>query len=130
MRPDLRGVIAIGTLLWALGSHSVAAQAPQPSSSSAPSSAGNSQQQRMGACNTGAGTRNLAGQERQRFMSDCLAGRIAPTDPTAATTASPSGTPAQQAQRARMLTCNSEVAQRQLTGTDRSAFMSSCLSKR
>lgn len=97
-----------------------------------PDAAPKAQQQRMGACNSGAASRSLSGPERQRFMSDCLAGKVAPTAAAAGTpaqgasTAAPSA--AQQAQQQKMRTCSQEAAKRHLAAAERRTFMSSCLS--
>jgi hypothetical protein len=72
----------------------------------------------MRSCNAEAGTKNLAGDARQRFMSDCLAGN------TAAAPAQPQLT----AQQERMKTCNADAAARNLSGEARQRFMNSCLS--
>lgn len=40
-----------------------------------PSAAQEAQQRRMRECNTQAGTRNLTGDARRSFMSNCLSGR-------------------------------------------------------
>jgi len=74
----------------------------------------------MRACNTGAGTRDLKGDSRRSFMSDCLAGRTPPTQTAAA--------PATQQDR--MRSCNAEAGTRSLVGDPRRAFMSDCLSGR
>jgi hypothetical protein len=76
------------------------------------------QQERMKSCNAEAGTKSLAGDERQSFMRDCLAGRTA---------AAPAQAPL-TAQQQRMKTCNAEAATRKLSGDTRQRFMSSCLS--
>lgn len=106
-----------------------AAPAPQANAPAAPAPtrAQTAQQQRMGACSTGAGSQHLAGQERQKFMSDCLAGRVPATPPAAASASARAGTPAQQAQRDKMRTCNADAATRHLAGAERRTFMSTCL---
>ena len=73
-------------------------------------------QERMKACNAEAGTKALAGEARQRFMSDCLS-----------TSAAPAPAP-QTAQQEKMKTCNADAAARNLSGEPRQKFMSSCLS--
>jgi len=78
-------------------------------------STGNSQQDRMKACNTQAGTQNLSGGTRKSFMSDCLSGK------TVQTTAAPNS------QQQKMKTCNTEAASKSLAGDARSQFMSGCL---
>jgi len=75
-------------------------------------------QERMKACNAEAGTKALAGDARQRFMSDCLSTSAAPA---------PAPSP-QAAQQEKMKTCNADAAARNLSGEPRQKFMSSCLS--
>lgn len=91
-----------------------------------PSPAQAAQQQRMRDCNATAGQRQLKGEDRRKFMSDCLAGRVPATEPPAA--AAPL-TP-QQAQQQRMRDCNAEAATRGLAGDARRGFMSECLAGR
>ena len=79
----------------------------------------NSQQSLMTACNAGAKERNLSGDPRKQFMSDCLAGRVPPTPPPAATTGN--------SQQEKMKTCNAEATAKKLTGDARKTFMSTCL---
>ncbi|MXP63122.1 phosphate-starvation-inducible protein PsiF [Roseomonas sp. M0104] len=93
-----------------------------PLAASAQGSAPTPQQDRMKACNSGAGTQKLEGDARRKFMSDCLAGRVPATGPAQG------GSPAQAAQRQRMTGCNATAAQRKLSGTARQDFMKSCLS--
>jgi psiF repeat len=78
-------------------------------------SAGNSQQDRMKACNAQAGTQKLSGDARKSFMSDCLSGK------TAETTTVPNS------QQQKMKTCNMQATSKNLTGDARSQFMSGCL---
>jgi len=96
-----------------------------PGPAAAQSSAQTAQQERMRVCNADAGRQNLAGEQRQRFMSDCLAGRVTPGAPAAG---GPS--PAQAAQQDRMRTCNAEAGTRSLAGEARQRFMSDCLAGR
>jgi hypothetical protein len=86
------------------------------------------QQELMRACNAHAGARNLTGEARWTFMSQCLAGRATPSARAAMTPGSP--TPAQAAQQERMRTCNAEVGTRNLAGEARQRFMSDCLAGR
>ena len=71
------------------------------------------QQEKMAACNKDAGAKNLKGDERQKFMSECLAGDA----PSAA----------QKAQQDKMTACNKEAGTKNLAGDERKKFMSSCL---
>ncbi len=87
-----------------------------------PSAAQQAQQERMRTCNAEAGTRNLQGDARRSFMSECLAGRM---PPAAAAGAQPSA--AQQAQQNRMRDCNAQAGTRNLAGEARQTFMAGCL---
>lgn len=98
------------------------AQAPADQAERQPTPAQRAQQERMRTCNTDAHTRDLAGDARRTFMSDCLAGRSAPA------AAAPS--PAQAAQRERMTTCNAEATTQKLAAEARRSFMSDCLAGR
>ena len=70
------------------------------------------QQQKMGACNKEAATKDLKGDDRKKFMSECLsAGKKV----------------AKQTQQDRMKSCNKEAGQKALKGDDRKKFMSECL---
>jgi psiF repeat len=57
-----------------LGVSAAALAQGSPSAGNQPSPAQAAQQERMRTCNADAGTRNLAGDARRSFMSDCLAG--------------------------------------------------------
>ena len=76
-----------------------------------PSPAQAAQQQKMKDCNAQAKTKGLTGDDRQKFMSQCL---------------SAAGVP--QTQQEKMKTCNKEATAKNLKGDDRKAFMSTCLS--
>ena len=82
-------------------------------------SAPTAQQDRMKSCNADAATKSLAGEARQRFMSDCLSGKTAAAAPAQ---------PQMTAQQERMKSCNAEAATKNLSGEPRQRFMSSCLS--
>ena len=71
------------------------------------------QQEKMAACNKDAGTKNLKGDERKKFMSDCLSADT----PSAA----------QKAQQEKMTACNKEAGDKALKGDERKKFMSTCL---
>ena len=71
------------------------------------------QQERMASCNKDAGAKNLKGDERKQFMSECLSS-------------------AKASQQDKMKTCNKEANDKGLTaankkGDDRKKFMSECL---
>ncbi|MBM3488142.1 MAG: phosphate starvation-inducible protein [Alphaproteobacteria bacterium] len=72
----------------------------------------NPQQDRMRSCDAQARRQNLEGDARQKFMSDCLAGRPA---------AQPSP------QQARMRACNAQASRQNLQGDARRNFMADCL---
>ncbi len=68
-----------------------------------------SQQSKMATCNQEAAAKDLKGDERKAFMSECLS------------TKKPS-------QQDKMKTCNKEAADKKLDGDARKKFMSDCLS--
>jgi hypothetical protein len=68
------------------------------------------QQQKMATCNKEAGDKKLAGDERKKFMSECLSGGKKTT------------------QQEKMTMCNKEAGDKKLAGEERKKFMSSCLS--
>ena len=78
------------------------------------------QQSKMGDCNKEAADKKLKGEERKKFMSECLKGgeAAAPAAPAAAK-------PADQKQK--MAYCNKEAGAKQLKGEERKKFMSECL---
>ena len=78
----------------------------------APSPAQQAQQEKMKACNAEAGAKELKGDERKSFMSDCLGSKSAP------------GSTAQQN---KMKACNAEAGSKALKGDARKKFMSECL---
>jgi psiF repeat-containing protein len=69
------------------------------------------QQEKMTACNKEAGDKKLAGDERKKFMSECLKAQ----PPT---------------QQDKMKSCNKEAGDKQLKGDERKKFMSDCLSSK
>ena len=75
-----------------------------------------SQQNCMAACNDAAKTRQLAGDPRKAFMSQCLSSGV------------PADTPAPQTtQQQRMKDCNTAAAAGGYKGDARQSFMSDCL---
>ena len=72
------------------------------------------QQSKMAQCNKDATAKNLTGDDRKKFMSECLKAKPAMT--------------AQQAQQEKMKTCNAEAKTQPLKGDERKAFMKECLS--
>ena len=85
----------------------------------APSPAQQAQQEKMKACNANAGTQALKGEERKKFMRECLSknAAVAPETPAAAP----------ETQQGKMKACNADATQKQLKGKERKAFMSECL---
>jgi hypothetical protein len=79
----------------------------------APAVAG-TQQDKMTTCNAAASAKNLTGDARKSFMSNCLSAH--PTE------AAPPMT-----QQERMTACNKTASARNLTGDARKSFMSDCL---
>lgn len=69
------------------------------------------QQERMKSCNAQAGKKELKGDERKAFMSDCL-----------------KADNKQTAQQQKMKSCNAQASKKELKGDERKAFMSKCLS--
>jgi hypothetical protein len=76
----------------------------------APSPAQQAQQEKMKSCNAEAGTKELKGDERKKFMSDCLSAK-----------------PAASTQQDRMKSCNADAGAKALKGDERKKFMSECL---
>ena len=76
-----------------------------------PSAAQAAQQQKMTDCNAQAKTKGLSGDDRKKFMSQCL-----------------SAAGVSQTQQEKMKSCNKEATAKALKGDDRKAFMSTCLS--
>jgi len=72
------------------------------------------QQQRMKSCNAEASGKQMKGDERRSFMSQCLK-------------ADKGGKPL-TAQQEKMATCNRTASDRQLKGDERRAYMKDCLS--
>jgi len=76
------------------------------------------QQNKMGACNAQAKTKELKGDERKKFMSECLSAK-----PAAAASAPQEGS----TQQNKMKTCNADAKTKDLKGDERKKFMSECL---
>ena len=77
------------------------------------------QQNKMSTCNAEAKTKELKGDERKKFMSECLSAKPAAD----AASAPETGT----AQQNKMKTCNAEAKTKDLKGDERKKFMSECL---
>ena len=101
----MKVMIALVTLALAAGN----ALAADPEKK-APSPAQQAQQEKMKACNADAGKKELKGDERKKFMSECLGSKPAPAT-----------------QQDKMKTCNAEAGTKALKGDERKAFMSDCL---
>ncbi|MEO8627221.1 MAG: PsiF family protein [Betaproteobacteria bacterium] len=90
---------------------------------SVPVLAATAQQTKMKTCNTDAKTKALKGDERKKFMSECLSA-AAPADASPAAAADEKKLTPQQA---KMKTCNADAKTQALKGAERKAFMSTCL---
>ena len=101
----MKALIALVALALATGN----ALAADPEKK-APSPAQQAQQEKMKACNAEAGKKELKGDERKKFMSDCLGSKPAPAT-----------------QQDKMKTCNAEAGNKALKGDERKQFMSDCL---
>ena len=83
---------------------------PAETEKKAPSAAQLAQQEKMKSCNAEAKTSALKGDERKKFMSECLGSKPAPTT-----------------QQDKMKSCNADAATKELKGEARKSFMSECL---
>ncbi len=99
----------------------LAVAAAAPAAAAAEGSAKTSQQERFAAC--AHESKGLKGEERRKFMSECLKGHAADAQPREARTSAR----AEGGQHERMRSCNVAAGERQLHGDERRAFMSSCL---
>lgn len=75
--------------------------------------AANAQQTKMTTCNKEATAKTLKGDERKKFMSECLK-----------TASAPAAAPTQQE---KMKICNKDAGEKMLKGDERKKFMSECL---
>ena len=66
------------------------------------------QQNKMTQCNKDAGEKNLKGDERKKFMSQCLSAK-------------------KETQQDKMKSCNKDAGDKKLKGDERKKFMSECL---
>lgn len=73
--------------------------------------------EKMTDCNQQATTQSLKGDDRKKFMSQCLKAQVHPDEKAL--------TPQQQ----KMKNCNAEAATKELKGDARKTFMSTCLKK-
>lgn len=104
----MKAVIILAAFVLSTGTAFAAEQTKK-----APSPAQLAQQEKMKTCNAEAGQKELKGDERKKFMKECLS-----TKPAAAP--SPS-------QQDKMKTCNDEAGKKELKGDERKEFMSGCL---
>ena len=79
----------------------------------APSPAQLAQQEKMKSCNADAGKKALKGDERKKFMSECLSTKKAKAAPSA--------------QQDRTASCNAEAGKKALKGDEQKKFMAECL---
>jgi psiF repeat len=93
-------------------SHTGAPMAGASGAKKAPSAAQQAQQDKMKACNADTKAKTLKGDERKKFMSECL---------------SADAKPAATAQQTKMTTCNADQKAKTLKGDERKKFMSECL---
>jgi hypothetical protein len=106
----MRLLIAALSLVFAVAAH---AQDKDKKDAKKPSAAQKEQQARMKDCNKEASSKKMKGDERKKFMSECLKDD-APS-------------PAQKKQQARMTDCNKQASSKKMKGDERKAFMSKCL---
>ena len=76
------------------------------------------QQQKMKSCNAQASKKEMKGDKRREFMSQCLSGDSAAAGGGDGTTA----------QQQKMKSCNAQASRKELKGDKRREFMSDCLS--
>ncbi len=101
---QLISLLALGLALAVGGAHAADEKAPT------------AQQNKMKTCNADAKTKDLKGDERKKFMSECLSAKAdAPAD-------------GKTAQQNKMKTCNADAKTKDLKGDERKKFMSECLS--
>lgn len=79
------------------------------------------QQSKMGACNKEAGEKALKGDERKKFMSDCLKAKAPEPSKEAAAADAP------KEKLTPMATCNKAAGEKAIKGDARKKFMSDCL---
>jgi psiF repeat len=110
-------MVAVGAALAVAAAQGVVAQAAHE----------NSQQEKMTTCNTDAKAKGLKGDERKAFMKSCLSEKGASASASAGSAAAaPSAT--LNSQQEKMKSCNADAKTKGLKGTERKAFMKSCLS--
>jgi len=100
----MRTILVVASLVFALSSAFAADE------KKAPSPAQQAQQEKMKVCNADAGKKELKGDERKKFMSECLSAKAAGAT-----------------QQDKMKTCNADAGAKALKGEERKKFMSECL---
>lgn len=106
------------TTLWLLSAGLLlSANVMAAETANTPSPAQAAQQKKMTDCNQQATTQSLKGDDRKKFMSQCLKAQVHPDEKAL--------TPQQQ----KMKSCNAEAATKELRGDARKTFMSTCLKK-
>ncbi len=101
---QLISLMALGLALAVGGAHAADEKAPT------------AQQNKMKTCNADAKTKDLKGEDRKKFMSECLSAKSATAEDGKTT------------QQNKMKTCNADAKSKDLKGEDRKKFMSECLS--
>lgn len=101
----MKAMIALVVLALSAGASFAAEPAKKE-----PSAAQLAQQEKMKSCNAEAGEKALKGDERKKFMSECLGAKSEP-----------------KTQQDKMKTCNAEAGTKALKGDERKKFMSECL---
>jgi len=106
----MKNIVLAVSLALAMGSYAYAKdEAPVAKKELTP------QQQKMKDCNADAGSKGLKGDERKKFMKECLGHKSAAKSEK------------RTAQQNKMKACNKEAGEKQLKGPDRKKFMNECL---
>ena len=96
--------------------------------------AATTQTSKMTQCNADAKAKGLKGEERKKFMKECLSAKVAePAKPAAAEKkAMPAAHEGKKltAQQEKMVTCNADAKTKGLKGEARKKFMKECLSSK
>ena len=108
----LLSTVALGLALSAGGAFAATHTGAPMAGASAAKKAPTEQQTRMKACNADPKAKATKGDERKKFMSECL---------------SADAKPAATAQQSKMKTCNADQKAKTLKGDERKKFMSECL---
>jgi len=115
MKPKLHAVIAAALFLAALPA---AANEAKP----------HAQQDKFAQC--AHDSKGLKGEERNKFMSECLKAHDAPAGKAKASEKTPikeAHADSAETQQHRMKSCNDDAREKELHGDERRAFMSACL---